>query len=142
MYVWTESLSVGVKEMDDQHKHLFDIANEVFLCATKPAAEREKDVHVLLDAIMDYTLYHVRQEEEHMREFACEDLVHMGMHRWYEHRMKALFDKASAAVRKGLTDADRACIELARFTGDWHLEHVRKMDSRYTQCFNDHGLKG
>ena len=142
MYVWTDSLSVGIKEMDDQHRHLFDITNKVFLHMAKRQDERDGSAHTLLDDIMNYTFYHVRQEEEYMREFSCEDIVHIGMHRWYEHRMKTLFDRASQATRKGLTDADRACLDLARFTGDWHLAHLQRMDRRYTTCFKEHGLTG
>ncbi|HTK04784.1 MAG TPA: hypothetical protein VL500_04315, partial [Candidatus Eisenbacteria bacterium] len=100
-----------------------------------------KEAHPLLDSVMDYNMYHVRCEEEHMHEFGCVDLVHIGMHRWYERRVRSLFEKASTAIRGGDPQAPVHCIAMARFVGEWHLKHIEMTDKRYTSCFNDHGLQ-
>lgn len=142
MYVWSENLSVGVAEMDEQHRHLFELVNAIFLATSGETKDPLKHWHPQLDAVMDYNLYHVKAEEEYMREFGCVDLVHIGMHRWYERKVRSLFFQASDACRKGDPKADACCNEMARFVGDWHLKHIEMTDKRYTQCFTEHGLKG
>lgn len=66
---WDEGFSVGVQEMDDQHKKLFDAINHVY------TALHERNIHSSngllggsLDEMAAYTKMHFEAEEKLMRE--------------------------------------------------------------------------
>jgi len=82
-YVWTQEMSVGVQELDEQHQHLFQLLNDVVgLTMEHPNAKMEEKLE-LLDGIMDYDLYHLKYEEERMHEFDCGNPIHLRAHEWY-----------------------------------------------------------
>lgn len=61
---WTPNLSVGVENIDHQHKLLFEKANNLF-----QAGKQRKGKEVIaemLDFLEDYTKQHFRDEEAYM----------------------------------------------------------------------------
>ncbi|MEY4723336.1 MAG: hypothetical protein RLZZ324_849 [Candidatus Parcubacteria bacterium] len=140
-YVWTEELSVGVKELDDQHRHLFNLINA--LIAKSEAGEEgpEQEVLRLLDELMNYNVYHLGIEEEHMQAYDCVSKEHFESHQTYRDASHAMAAEAHRAVASGNGSARFTALrELAQFAGDWHLRHIAHADKTYTKCFNDHGL--
>ena len=58
---WTEELSVGVPSIDEQHKVLIRLLNELF-----DATQAERGQTLLgkvLNELADYTVYHFQYEE-------------------------------------------------------------------------------
>jgi hemerythrin len=140
-YVWTQEMSVGVQELDEQHQHLFQLLNDVVgLTMEHPNAKMEEKLE-LLDGIMDYDLYHLKYEEERMHEFDCGNPMHLRAHEWYREHIQGHFNAASIAIQSMAPEADDLCRTLATFSGDWHLDHIPRVDKSYTQCFHDHGLR-
>lgn len=62
---WTGNLSVGIASIDDQHKTLFDKANQLFEAGKKNQAK--EFISELLDFLQDYTKKHFADEEAYMR---------------------------------------------------------------------------
>lgn len=77
---WTPECSVGVEEMDLQHKRWFEIVNEV-----ESELARGPDPRALeraLEEALDYTRYHFRAEEKLMEQMGYPELaVHRQQHR-------------------------------------------------------------
>ena len=69
---WTPDLSVGVSQIDEQHKLWFEKANELFEAGKE---QRAKDyIKTLLDFLDEYTKQHFRDEEAYMKEIRYPEL--------------------------------------------------------------------
>lgn len=64
LVVWSDRLSVGVPEIDDQHQELVQILNDV----SEVLSSTPTEVEPLLVRLVDYTNEHFRDEEALMRE--------------------------------------------------------------------------
>ncbi len=65
---WEKSFAVGIKEIDDQHKKLFDLVNKLY--DLEDNANIKEDIREILYAFRDYTLVHFKDEEEYMKSIA------------------------------------------------------------------------
>jgi len=64
--VWDDDLSVGIQAMDEDHKHLLNLINNLrasVLCNTGEAFERQN-----LDDLLEYTRGHLMREEALLQE--------------------------------------------------------------------------
>jgi len=62
---WTTNLAVGVQEIDQQHKTLFDKANQLFEAGKN--SKTKEFISEMLDFLDEYTKQHFRNEEVYMR---------------------------------------------------------------------------
>jgi len=69
---WEESYAVGIKEIDDQHKKLFDLVNKLY--DLEDNENIKEDMREILYAFRDYTIVHFKDEEEYMRSIAYPEL--------------------------------------------------------------------
>ncbi len=60
---WNDSYLLGVPEIDQQHKQLIAIANELYDVATGDESVYETKMPVILKKLTDYTVYHFSMEE-------------------------------------------------------------------------------
>lgn len=61
---WTERLSVGIDTIDDQHKMLFEKADQLFEAGKNQKAK--EFISELLDFLDEYTKKHFKEEEQYM----------------------------------------------------------------------------
>ncbi|MEW5814481.1 MAG: bacteriohemerythrin [Spirochaetota bacterium] len=129
---WEEKFSVHVKEIDDQHKKLFAMINEL-IKAKEEGRDSEIIGHVLFEMV-NYLDIHFKTEEKYMVEFGyAEYKSHLRQHS--EFVQKTLeFGKKYRGKKDELSD------EVLSFLIDWVIEHVLNSDSRYSDCFIAHGL--
>jgi len=69
---WEDSYSIGIKEIDDQHKKLFDLVNKLY--DLEDNENIKEDMREILYAFRDYTIVHFKDEEEYMRSIAYPEL--------------------------------------------------------------------
>lgn len=62
---WNESLSVGVDQIDEQHKELFKRVDQLFEAGKNQKAKEY--IGELLDFLDDYTKKHFQEEEQYMQ---------------------------------------------------------------------------
>ncbi len=62
---WTPEFSVGVESLDTDHKVLISLVNQLNEAIT--GGEPRSTVQRVLDALLDYTVYHFGREESLMR---------------------------------------------------------------------------
>ncbi len=119
---WTEDLSVGVQEIDSQHKELFIRANDL-LEAMKRGKGRE-EVRELIRFLDDYTIMHFGLEERYMLEYEYPDyLSHKQKHSQF---MEKIRDEKKELESEGVTVDAAARIGL--FLTQWWIEHIRNVD--------------
>ena len=137
MFVWTKKYSVGIQELDEQHRQFLAIVNEVLDVASIKNISRVS-LLATLDKFLNYALYHLATEEDHFARFDCPPPGHIEAHDNFRAKFKELYMKA----REGDDATRHLCAEVAaRFAGQWLLDHILFMDKKYTECFHEHGLQ-
>jgi len=129
---WSDDLSVGVKEIDGQHQRLVSLINDLH---DAMLAKRGKDVlgKVLAD-LAAYTQYHFSAEEQYMQKFGYAGLpAHRREHQAFVAKVSE-FAQGFEEGRLGLS------IQVMNFLSQWVATHIRGSDTRYTDCFHEHGL--
>jgi hemerythrin-like metal-binding protein len=124
---WQDEYSVGVKELDDQHKNLLNIINSIL---TENGDENgiEHDANKLSESIsslIHYAYVHFATEEQYLAQANYPDikshiLDHVGF------IMKTL--ELSLKVNEGSKDNRR---DLLRYLEKWYSLHVLGIDRFY-----------
>jgi hemerythrin-like metal-binding protein len=125
---WDEDLSVGIPEMDADHKVLVNLLNTL-----SDQNIGHEDVNRALEALINYTLYHFEREEKLMQ--ACEVpffAEHMKVH-------KALAIKTTELVKKWHeTESSEVMNELLSFLRSWLVKHIMEEDKRISPYIKGH----
>ena len=130
---WKEEYSVEVKAIDDQHKEMFRMINElVGLINVVPDRDR---IEPLLDGLIAYRQKHFATEEGYFKQFDFEGAEeHIEEHTRFNDRLEAL--------RSGYADDPIGlAFELVDFLEDWLIDHILNTDRKYIECFRAHGLR-
>lgn len=64
---WDDSYLLGITDIDEQHKKLLEIANELYAIATGSPETYKLNMSVALKKLTDYTVYHFSNEEDYMK---------------------------------------------------------------------------
>lgn len=126
-------MSVGIKEIDDQHKQLVDtIASLNDAIINK---KEDKEMHAIFNKLYDYILFHFSTEEKYFDKFNYE--------RTNEHKAAHQFfaDRVIKIQKEVDNDVHRLSLELIAFLEFWLVGHVMVMDQQYVECFHKNGLK-
>jgi len=130
---WTEEYSVNVKEIDDQHKKLFAMIDGYYQALGKKA--KTEALAELLEGLAQYAATHFSNEERYFDQFGYE---HAAAHKKAHADLVAKVTDIAARARQGVTVLN---VELATFLKDWLNNHIKRSDTKYSQCFSDNGLK-
>ncbi len=122
---WTLSLSVGVDEIDDQHRRLISIINRIV--AAHDTAPGSADMLAIISDLVDYTDYHFRTEDNYMMENEYPlFLSHRKEHLAYIKKMgtwiTALENKESTLIE-----------EMLSYLCHWWQTHITQSDLRYAR---------
>lgn len=129
LVTWSNTFSVGVKIIDDQHKRLLDLVNDMFNhCIGNEAAEQEY-FRSVIDSAVDYVRVHFATEEKIMRATKFSG--------FQEHKAKH-----DSFVLKVLDESSNFSeghpfnlISFTRFLRDWILTHIAVSDKGYFEYF-------
>ncbi len=132
-FQWNQGLSVGVEEIDNDHKRLLAIISEL-AHAIEENHEKEA-IGQVFAKLEEYVRFHFQREEAIMQRGGYPDLdEHILGHQSFVERIPEL--------KKQLLLADS--VEVARdvylFLVDWLLNHIVVDDMSYHQCLCDRGL--
>ncbi len=118
---WNDCLSLGIPEIDEQHRHLVKVANLVLAAVHK--GKGETCVKKVVEVLRQYTKEHFLAEEEYMRRIGYPGL---GEHR-QEHRrltQSVKFIQHSLYIKERVTAE-----ELRDLLRSWLLDHILQMDT-------------
>lgn len=122
--IWDESLATGFADIDEQHKHLFEIANR-FLGAMAKGMASEKVDRTLKD-LEDYTRVHFGLEERCMLRHQCPSAG-------CNQKEHAEFISKLRDVRRRLDTAGPSAamaIEVQQMMNTWLRSHITRVDSQ------------
>ncbi|MDP6634694.1 MAG: bacteriohemerythrin [Phycisphaerae bacterium] len=129
---WTDEYSVNVTEIDDQHKALFAMIDGYYEALSRQ--ERTEALAELLEGLAQYAATHFSNEEAYFDQFGYE---HAEAHKKAHADLVTRVTDIASRARQGVAVLN---MELATFLRDWLNEHIKGLDTKYSQCFNDNGL--
>ncbi len=121
MYEWSADLEVGVETIDAQHRELFKAINSLLPGEGEASPAEIPGVIAFLE---DYVVNHFGMEEIYMRRLSYPGYpAHKNEHVAFITNFYDLRDEFDADG-SGPAIADK----LARFLGDWLVNHIGKVD--------------
>ena len=120
---WSAALAVGIDEIDDQHRELFDRINKMLEIIARSAGPQEMgDVMSFLE---DYVVSHFAMEEGWMIRFNYPDFQkHKERHEGFNREL-ALFKERLA--REG--PSAFLAIQIENMLVEWWTNHIRTIDT-------------
>lgn len=132
-FKWKESYSLNIDEIDEQHKKLLQIGEEVYdIAALDDGYDHYDDIMTLLDKLLEYTEYHFRYEENMLKEHNYKEI-----HDQEEEHYYYIYKIKSIATREDIDDNQRETIlELLEFLSQWITSHIMVSDRKYADYIN------
>ncbi len=121
---WSNELSVKINGIDDQHKRLVDLINELY-DAMKEGKGKEK-LGAVLREMINYTKYHFSAEEKLMLQRNYPEFPqHKAEHDAFTQKVTE-FNNQFEAGAMFLSN------EVLFFLKDWLVNHIKVTDKKYT----------
>lgn len=130
---WKDDLSVGIESIDDDHKRLLGLINNLQTAVYYPTGEAFE--RQALKDLVDYTKYHFEREERLMQE---NDYPDYEPHKRQHEAMIAKVGGFLAAYEK---DRESTIEEMTGFLKTWLLDHIAGTDREYTPHLQSRGVK-
>lgn len=122
LFQWTDEYSVGVEEIDNQHRTLFELINRLFMAAVN--REHESAIPEILAVLIDYTRTHFSLEEELLADVGYADLE-------AHHEEHLRFIEKMETVTRKYQEGKVVTFELINFLKRWLKEHILETDQHY-----------
>jgi hemerythrin len=137
IYMWKESLRIGVDIIDAQHKKLFEnVGDLVRILRSGGMVDKQKCI-AIIHFLEDYVVTHFEEEEAYLTSINYPD--------FYSHKkLHEGFKRTVNQHAKILEDSDFAPQNVSVFVGilaAWLLYHVTDADRRYTRATEISGQK-
>ncbi|MCW9034671.1 MAG: bacteriohemerythrin [Alphaproteobacteria bacterium] len=127
---WRPEYSVNIQLIDNHHKQLVEMSNNLLEALKNRVSQ--KDVHVALDFLIDYTDYHFREEEAL---FSSYDYEKTDVHK---ERHKVLLQQVIDLKEK--TKDKKNNPEVIIFLKEWIINHILTADRDYAAYLNTKGV--
>ncbi|MDD5297949.1 MAG: bacteriohemerythrin [Rhodocyclaceae bacterium] len=122
--VWTDDLATGIDIIDNQHRRIVDMINQ--LHDTAQGKEKEAIGNVI-EELVDYTLSHFAFEESLMEEAGYQFLrPHKKVHE--------LFVKRVSEYRMRFNAGEDIADELHSLLSRWLFNHIKSDDAAYVSA--------
>lgn len=124
MYDFKDDFKTNIEFVDEQHKRLFQIADEIYLLLTDEFLVDKYDKIVdLINELHDYTVFHFTAEEKYMT-----SINYIGLPE-QKRQHKLFVDKLANVNLNDVDDKqDEYIKELLSFVNTWLIEHIYQKD--------------
>ena len=130
---WDQKYSVKVNAMDQEHKVLIDLINQ--LHEAMRSGQGKWVVGEILDGLINYTHTHFAHEEALMTQHAYPDLAaHKKVH-------QSLIQQVEDLQKKQQEGSLTLSMEVKTFLKDWLMNHIQGVDFKYSPFFNAKGVQ-
>jgi hemerythrin-like metal-binding protein len=122
--VWSDAFSVGLSAIDDQHKKLVDMINDLIKLHQDGSTPEKVAFARTFQKAGDYAQTHFHDEEEILKKTNYPDLP--------EHIKKhASFMTDLWKIFMSYKEGNESTAGLVRFLKNWLLDHIAKTDKQY-----------
>ncbi len=128
-FSWDKSYNVGIKKLDEQHKHLIDALKDI-----NKAMEDKRDklaIAQVINNLRKYAQEHLLEEENFLLDIGYPD--------YEEHKKQHEIFKDKLAKFCDDFNSDRYLLhfEIAVFLKNWILNHIKVVDKKYADFLNE-----
>lgn len=123
---WDESLSVGIKEIDDDHKNLIEYYNNFFAACFSSMGEAV--VNETLIKLIEYTKYHFEREEGLMEKEGYSGLTEQKNE--HENLLRTTLE-FQEKVASGSSDS--VSHDILVFLNNWLETHLMGLDADFAK---------
>jgi hemerythrin len=128
---WKENFSVGVKAIDNQHKKILELINE--LVESIRDSREDKIIKEVLADLKEYTHYHFGLEKKLFEKYKYpKSIEHLKEHEVFIDKINLLIDGAEKM---------KECVpmETLDYLRDWFMKHMVGVDKNYSKYFESIG---
>lgn len=130
---WDESFSVGVRNLDKQHKQIIEMLNT--LIEMNDAKVGSEIVSDTLTKMTLYSINHFRTEEQYMLDYNYPGYS-LQKKQHQEFKRKTVDFCMGTLVHK-----TNIPIEIFSYLKSWWTNHILKEDMKYKEFFNERGVR-
>ena len=113
---WDENLSVGIDVIDEHHRYLFDLINDLFEVVAHKRGARE--VARLIKALDAYAKVHFRAEEQMMDHYGYHGIGRqLDQHHAFEEKIREFYEELHA-------NPFVAQFDVLSYMRDWLIHHI------------------
>ena len=133
LMTWNQNMSVGVKVLDDDHKRLVALINELH-DALKTGHGKDA-LGKILDSLVSYTKSHFAHEEQF---FARTNYPDSAAHKKQHDDLTKQVLEVQTKFKNGATG--NLSLEVMMFLKDWLTNHIQGSDKKYGPYLNSKGI--
>jgi hemerythrin len=127
---WQEDLNTGIQVIDDQHKRIVDMINQLHQAQAQASQRSRSEVGDVLNELVDYTLSHFAFEESLLEEAGY---AFSRPHK----RVHEIFIGRVSDYRVRYRAGEDITQELIGLLSRWLFNHIRSDDAGYVQAVKD-----
>ena len=132
VFSWKEEYSVGIAEIDTQHKKLVAMVNDIYQAMGE--GKGRKVLGDILQRLIAYTQEHFRTEEALMDKY---DFSEAASHKVTHAKMT----QKVLELQKQFEESEvKHSIEVAKFLQDWLNRHILETDMKYSSYLTKKGV--
>ncbi|GAA0557172.1 bacteriohemerythrin [Rhizomicrobium electricum] len=132
LLTWNPGMSVGVRVLDEDHKKLIAMINE--LHSGMLEGHSNDVVGGVLRRLASYTVEHFQREEKFFAETAYPGAA---AHKREHEKLKT---QVMAEIQKFQAGTTGLGMETLNFLRDWLKHHIQESDKAYSAHLNAHGV--
>lgn len=138
MFEWRDQYSCNIAEVDKQHKHLFQLAEDLHeLLKAGEKFDRYDEIQKVLGDLADYTVYHFGYEEKLLKEYGFD----AGEFRLHEAEHIAFVNKIKHLMNQDIDkDQHKVLMDALMFAVNWIEKHILDTDKKYMGFLNAKGI--
>lgn len=131
-FEWNDKYSVGVRELDSQHKQLIAILSELY--DAMQTGKANDVIGSIINKLVNYTKTHFTTEEKYMSQYGYPDLA-------AQQREHATFtDKVMKFKEDFDSGRTSMSVSVTSFVKDWLVSHISGSDQKYGPFLNSKGV--
>ena len=124
MYEMKEEYKIGVEQIDEQHKKLFELADQAYrLLKDDFSLDKYDKIVDIINELKEYTIFHFKSEEEYMESINYKKLFTQKIE--HEKFIKAI---EGVDLRHIDENQDESLVKILNYLNDWLTEHILKND--------------
>ncbi|MTJ80999.1 MAG: bacteriohemerythrin [Telmatospirillum sp.] len=134
LMTWNNAMSVGVAVIDEDHKKLVSLVNELYDAIQ--GGHGKDALGKILDGLVSYTVMHFAREEKFFQETGYPDAAaHKKEHADLTRQVLDVQSKYKSGATSTLS------LEVMNFLKNWLVKHIQGSDKKYGPHLNAKGIK-
>lgn len=134
LMTWTDRLSVGIGVLDEDHKRLVSMVNDLY--DAMRAGHGRDTLGRILNELVQYTKVHFAREEKFFAQTGyLAAAAHKQQHDTLTGQVLEVQQKYAAGASASLS------IDVLQFLKNWLINHIQGSDQKYRPHLNEHGIR-